>query len=176
MRVMAVDYGDRRTGVAVSDSLRSLAGDCFVIEEPHAGQLANKLEAEYIARGADTLVLGNPVNMNGTEGPRAGKTAKLQLMLERRGLRVILQDERRTTVEAEGILLEMGNRGDKRRQKVDAVAASLILESFLLHEKHLAKANQSCEDTETDPQRLRVDQRCQISAEQRRRQTGIQDR
>lgn len=142
MRVMAVDYGDRRTGVAVSDALRTLTGDCFVIDEPHTGRLANKLEAEYLARGADTLVLGNPVNMNGTEGPRAEKTAKLKMMLERRGLRVVLRDERRTTVEAESILTGTGNRGEKRRQKVDAVAASLILEGFLLHEQ-IAAARQS---------------------------------
>ncbi|MCL2002537.1 MAG: Holliday junction resolvase RuvX [Oscillospiraceae bacterium] len=134
-RVMAVDYGDRRTGVAVSDGLRSLVGDCFVIDEPHSGQLANRLEQEYAARGADTLVLGNPINMNGTEGPRAEKTAKLKLMLERRGLRVVLRDERRTTAEAESILTETGVRGVKRKGKVDAVAASLILEGFLFAER-----------------------------------------
>jgi putative Holliday junction resolvase len=150
-RVIAVDYGDRRTGVAVSDALRLMAGDCFVIDEPNAGKLANRLEAEYRSRGADTLVLGNPVNMNGTEGRRCEQTAKLKLMLERRGLNVILKDERRTTVEAEGILLEAGSSGHKRRKIVDAVAASLILDGFLMLEKNLAQADQRGEDTETDP-------------------------
>jgi putative Holliday junction resolvase len=142
-RVIAVDYGDRRTGVAVSDITRSLVGECFTVDEPHTGQLANRLEAEYISRGADLLVLGNPVNMNGTEGPRAEKTAKLKLMLERRGLTVLLQDERRTTVEAEGILIGTGNTGSKRKQKIDAVAASLILQGFLLHEQHLSRSDES---------------------------------
>jgi putative Holliday junction resolvase len=136
---MAVDYGDRRTGVAVSDSLRLMVGDCFVISEPDSGRLANRLEAEYTKRGADLLVLGNPVNMNGTLGPRAEKTGRLKQMLERRGLRVVLQDERRTTVEAENILHETGNKGAKLRQIVDAVAASLILESFLSAERNQAE-------------------------------------
>jgi putative Holliday junction resolvase len=151
MRVIAVDYGDRRTGVAVSDALRSIAGSCFVVDEIDPNKLANRLETEYKAHGADTLVLGNPLNMNGTAGPRADKTAKLKENLQRRGLRVVLWDERRTSVEAEGILLQTGNRGQKRRQKVDAVAASLILDSFLLSEKNLPKPDQSGQDTETDP-------------------------
>jgi putative Holliday junction resolvase len=150
MRVIAVDYGDRRTGVAVSDALRSIAGDCFVIEETCSNKLANRLEAEYKARGADTLVLGNPLNMNGTSGPRAEKTAKLMEMLRRRGLRVVLLDERRTSVEAEGILTGTGNRGQKRKQKVDAVAASLILDGFLLSEKQLPQADQSGQDAKSD--------------------------
>ena len=151
MRVIAVDYGDRRTGAAVSDSMRSLAGECFVIDEPDAGRLANRLEKEYNARGADTLVLGNPLNMNGTAGPRAEKTAKLKVMLERRGLRVVLWDERRTTVEADRILTDTRNLGRKRKEKIDAVAASLLLEGFLLAEKNLTKADQGGQDAETGP-------------------------
>ena len=150
---MAVDYGDRRTGVAVSDSLRSFAGECFVIEEADAGRLAGKLAAAYASSGADTLVLGNPLHMNGTAGPRAEKTGKLKALLEKRGLRVILQDERRTTAEAERILARTGNFGVKRKQKVDAVAASLILEGFLLSEKKLPEPDQSRQDPESGPQR-----------------------
>jgi putative Holliday junction resolvase len=140
MRIMAVDYGDRRTGVAVSDALRSIPGDCFVIEEACSGKLANRLEAEYRKREADTLVLGNPLNMNGTAGPRTEKTEKLKLMLERRGLNVVLRDERRTTAEAESILIGSGSRRVKRKKKIDAVAASLILENFILAEKNLSSS------------------------------------
>jgi putative Holliday junction resolvase len=136
MRAMAADYGDRRTGVAVSDAMRLIAGECFVIEETCRGKLAKCLEAEYIKRGADTLVLGNPLNMNGTAGPRAEKTAELKALLERKGLNVTLQDERRTTAQAENILIGTGNRREKRRTKIDAVAASLILEAFLLAERN----------------------------------------
>lgn len=148
---MAVDYGDRRTGVAVSDGSRLITGDCFVIDEPNAGKLANRLEAEYIGRGADTLILGNPLNMNGTSGSRAENTAKFKAMLEKRGLNVVLWDERRTTVEAGELLKGTGNFGQKRKSKIDAVAASLILDGFLLSEKNLAQANQSGQDAETDP-------------------------
>jgi putative Holliday junction resolvase len=148
---MAVDYGDRRTGVAVSDSLRSLCGECLVIEEPDAGRLADRLRAEAAARGADTLVLGNPLNMNGTAGPRAEKTEKLKAMLERRGLRVVLWDERRTTVEAERILAATDNFGKKRRRKVDAVAASLLLEGFLLSEKQLPQPDERRQNAKPGP-------------------------
>jgi len=136
MRAMAADYGDRRTGVAVSDALRSIAGECFVIEETCPDRLTSRLEAEYFKRGVDTLVLGNPLNMNGTAGPRAEKTAILKTLLERKGLNVTLQDERRTTAQAENILIGSGNRREKRRGKIDAVAASLILEAYLQAERN----------------------------------------
>jgi putative Holliday junction resolvase len=151
MRAMAVDYGDRRTGVAVSDISRSIVGDCFVIDEPNRGKLANRIETEYMNRGADTLVLGNPLNMNGTTGSRVECTAAFKTMLEKRGLRVVLWDERRTTVEAGELLREAGSFGRKRKSKIDAVAASLILEGFLLSEKNLAQTDQSGQDPETDP-------------------------
>jgi len=132
---MAVDYGDRRTGVAVSDALRSIAGECFTIEENCPDRLAKRLAEEYSSRGADVLILGNPLNMNGTSGPRCELTGKLKVLLEEGGVNVILRDERRTSAEAESILIGTGNRREKRRGKIDAVAASLILEGFLLEEK-----------------------------------------
>ncbi|MDR1669645.1 MAG: Holliday junction resolvase RuvX [Oscillospiraceae bacterium] len=140
---MAVDYGDARTGVAVSDATRSLCGDAFVVRESDAGRLAIRLAEEAASRGADTLVLGNPLNMNGDAGPRAEKAAKLKSLLEKRGLRVVLWDERRTTVEAGRLLGETNVYGAKRRQTIDAVAASLILDGFLLFEKHLAQSDDS---------------------------------
>ncbi len=151
MRVIAVDYGDARTGVAVSDALRSMCGDAFIVEEADAGRLANRLASEMSSRGADTLVLGNPLNMNGSAGPRAEKTAKLKALLEKRGLRVVLWDERRTTVEAARILSDAGRFGTKRKKKMDAVAASLILDGFLLSEKHLAQPDNSHQGTEAHP-------------------------
>jgi putative Holliday junction resolvase len=137
MRAMAVDYGDRRTGVAVSDALRSIAGECFTVEESCPDRLAERLAEEYASRGADILILGNPLNMNGTAGPRCEQTEKLKALLEEKAVNVILRDERRTSAEAESILIGTGNRREKRRTKIDAVAASLILEGFLLEEKNL---------------------------------------
>jgi putative Holliday junction resolvase len=147
MRVMAVDYGLKRTGVAVSDVSRSIPGDTFTIEETCSNKLANRVEAEVFRRGVNTVVLGYPLNMNGTAGARAEETEKFKTMLERRGLNVILRDERRTTVEAQEILHSTGKHGKKLKSRVDAVAASLILEGFLLEEQ-LAKPDQGGEDGE----------------------------
>lgn len=132
MRIMAVDYGDVRTGVAISDRTGLLAGQTFVIDRRSADLVAAEL-AEIAARnGVEEIVLGYPKNMNATLGPRAQKSEALAEDLRgRTGLPVILWDERRTTVDANRILTETGNRGRKRKEKVDAVAASLILEGYL---------------------------------------------
>ena len=131
MRVMAVDYGDARTGVALSDPLGMLAGETFVIAEWDAEKLADRLAAEAKARGASPLVLGLPRNMDGSEGPRAEKSRALAALLEERGCAVVLWDERRTTVDAHRILRENGKKEKKHKATVDAVAAALILEGYL---------------------------------------------
>lgn len=132
MRVMAVDYGDARTGVAVSDALGLLAGETFVIAEWDAAALSKKLVAAARERGAETIVLGLPKNMDGTEGPRAEKARALKALLEADGAPpVVLWDERRTTVDAHRILRENGKREKKHKSTVDAVAAALILEGYL---------------------------------------------
>ena len=132
MRVMAVDYGDARTGLAVSDPTGTLAGDAFVIREGNPKKLADAIAKEAAARGVGRLVVGHPRNMNGTLGPRAEKSAALAgLLRARTGLPVSLWDERRTTVEARGVLHASGRHGKKNRALVDAVAAALILEGYL---------------------------------------------
>jgi len=131
MKVMALDYGDARTGVAFSDSLGLLAGETAVLPSwNHSRLLAEVLDLAR-SRGADTVVLGLPRNMDGSEGPRAEKSRAFAAELEARGLKVTFVDERRTTVEAHGILSEAGKRGKKRKERVDAVAATLILETYL---------------------------------------------
>ncbi len=132
MRIMAVDYGDQRTGIAVSDLTGTLAGEAFVIREWDPEALAARIAAEAEARGVETLVLGNPLNMDGTAGPRSGKAAAFAgLLRERVRIPVVLWDERRTTVEAHGILSANDRRGRRRKETVDAVAAALILEGYL---------------------------------------------
>ena len=132
MRVLAIDYGDQRTGIAVSDPMGVLAGEVFVIREWNPGTLADKITAECGARGVERIVLGHPLNMDGTAGPRAEKSRALaELLRERTGLEVILWDERRTTVDAHRILTDNGRHGKKRKETVDAVAATLILEGYL---------------------------------------------
>ena len=131
MRIMAMDYGDVRTGIAVSDPLGLLAGETFVITQRDPVALADAVAAEAAARQASTLVLGLPRNMDGSEGPRAEKSRAMKDLLEARGLTVVLWDERRTTVDAHRILRDNGKKEKKHRPIVDAVAAALILEGYL---------------------------------------------
>ena len=135
---MAIDYGDVRTGIAVSDQLGVLAGETFVITQRDPAALADTIAAEARARDASPLVLGLPLNMDGTEGPRAEKARQLRAMLEDRGMTVVLWDERRTTVDAHRILRENGKREKKHRAVVDAVAAAYMMERGLCLEEFLA--------------------------------------
>ncbi len=132
MRVMALDYGDARTGVAVSDPTGTLVGYTTVIAEWNREKAADKVAALVRERQPDRLVMGFPRNMDGSEGPRAELYREFAALLtEKTGMDVILWDERRTTVEAHNILRANGKKEKKHRKNVDAVAASLILEGYL---------------------------------------------
>ena len=132
MRIMAIDYGDRRIGLAVSDLLGMLCGDAWTMEEWNMERAAVRISEEAAKRDVGTLVLGLPRNMDGSEGPRAEKSRKLKAMLEAEsGLPVILWDERRSSIEAHAILHASGKKERAHRKTVDAVAASLILEGYL---------------------------------------------
>ena len=132
MRVMAIDYGDARIGLAVSDPTGTLCGEAWTLEEWNAERAAARIVEEARRREVTTLVLGLPKNMDGSEGPRAEKSRAFKELLEAAGApEVLLRDERRTTVDAHRILHETGKRMKKHRPVVDAVAASLILEGYL---------------------------------------------
>ena len=132
MRIMAIDYGDARTGIAVSDSSGTLAGDAWTINDWDAESVAGKIAEEAARRGVQALVLGYPRNMDGTAGPRAEKSEQFAKLLQQKsGLSVTLWDERRTTIDAHRILSDNGRHGKKRKQTIDAVAATLILEGYL---------------------------------------------
>lgn len=132
MKVIAIDYGDARTGVAISDATGLLAGFTTVVHGYRQEAVAQEIARLAKAHGAERIVLGLPRNMDGTEGPRAELCREFGALLkEETGLEVAMWDERRTTVDAHRILTETGNRGKKRKEKVDAVAATLILEGYL---------------------------------------------
>ena len=132
MRIMAIDYGDARTGVAISDALGFGAGVAETIHSRNQSEVVQRLKVYIAEHGVERLVLGYPRNMDGSLGPRAEKSEALaQVLREETGLEVVLWDERRTTVDAHRILTETGRRGKKRKQVVDAVAATLILEGYL---------------------------------------------
>lgn len=132
MKVMAIDYGDARTGIAISDMTGFLVGTTTVIHSWNADKTAAEIKSLAEKNGVERLVMGFPKNMDGTEGPRAelykAFAQKLQTVT---GMEVVLWDERRTTIEAHQILSDHGYHGKKRKETVDAVAASLILEGYL---------------------------------------------
>lgn len=132
MRTMAIDFGDARIGLAVSDLLGMLCGEAWTMEEWNMERASQRIAEEAKKRDVDTLVLGLPKNMDGTEGPRAEKSRQFrELLMKDSGLPVILWDERRSSIEAHAILHAGGKKEKKHRKVVDAVAASLILEGYL---------------------------------------------
>ena len=132
MRTMAIDYGDARIGLAVSDLTGLICGEAWTMQEWNMERASLRITEEARLRDVGTLVLGLPKNMDGTEGPRAEKSRAFKELLEKdSGLPVVLWDERRSSVEAHAILHANGKKEEKHRQTVDAVAASLILEGYL---------------------------------------------
>ena len=132
MRIMAIDYGDAHTGIAISDPTGFLAGFTTVIDAYRPEAVAERIAALAAEHGVEELVLGHPKNMDGTLGPRAEKAEALaEILRETTGLPVVLWDERRTTIDAHQILMGAGKNAKKRKKTVDAVAATLILEGYL---------------------------------------------
>ncbi len=132
MRIMAIDYGDAHTGIAISDPTGLLTGYTTTIDAYTPQKVVAAIVDLVQTHQVDTLVLGYPKNMDGSEGPRAEKSRALKTLLEEAvGLPIVLWDERRTTVDAHHILYQAGKNAKKRKKTVDAVAASLILEGYL---------------------------------------------
>lgn len=137
MRIMAIDYGDAHTGIAISDPTGFLAGFTTTINAYRPEVVAERVAALAREHGVEELVLGHPINMDGTRGPRSEKAqAMAELLRETTSLPVVLWDERRTTIDAHQILMGSGKNAKKRKKVVDAVAASLILEGYLTYKKN----------------------------------------
>ena len=135
-KIMGIDYGDARTGVAISDLLCSIVGSTCVVPSRNR----EKAVADIVKLCRDNMVgeivVGLPRNMDGSEGPRAQLCRECaEVLKEATGLPVAMWDERRTTVEAHNILSQHNYHGKKRKETVDAVAASLILEGYLAFKK-----------------------------------------
>ena len=131
-KIMAIDYGDAHTGIALSDATMTLAGFTTVIDSRKAEVVAAEIVRLIGEHGVTELVLGYPKNMDGTLGPRAEKCAAFgETLKEMTGLPLTLWDERRSSIEAHAILHAGGKKEKKHRKTVDAVAASLILEGYL---------------------------------------------
>ena len=134
MRIMGIDYGDARTGVAISDLLCSIVGTTYVVPSRNTEKAVADIVKLAKDNDVEKIVVGLPKNMDGTEGPRAELCRGFaQTLREATGLEVDMWDERRTTVEAHNILSQHNYHGKKRKNTVDAVAASLILEGYLAY-------------------------------------------
>ena len=139
MKIMSVDFGDARTGIACCDRDEILATPQGVIAERDISVLVKKLSEKAMELGAQLIVVGNPLNMDGTEGERSAKAKRLaESLYNESRIEVVLYDERRTTHSAINILNESNVRGKKRKQVVDAVAAVIILEGYLAHRKNMS--------------------------------------
>jgi putative Holliday junction resolvase len=136
MRIMAIDYGDAHTGVAISDPTGFMAGTTTTIHSRKAEVVLEELRKIVEQYKVEELVMGFPRNMDGSEGPRADLYREFADKVEEAtGLKPVLWDERRTTIDAHRILFESGQNAKKRKKTVDAVAAALILEGYLTFKK-----------------------------------------
>lgn len=132
MRIMGIDYGDARTGLAVSDEMNILVGEAWTLNEWNPERVADVIAQEAQKRNVGRLVLGLPKNMDGSEGPRAEKCRDFaELLRSKTDIELVMWDERRSSIEAHAILHVNGKKEKKHRKTVDAVAASLILEGYL---------------------------------------------
>lgn len=137
MKIMSVDLGLSRTGIAASDPMEMLASPVKVIFEKYEPKLIDQIVATAKEIGAELMVVGLPLNMNGTKGERAIECERIAGILgEKTGLKTVLWDERNTTVSAHNALNVTNVRGQKRKNIVDAVAAVMILQSYLDYRKN----------------------------------------
>ena len=131
-KIMGIDYGDARTGVAISDLMGTIVGSTFVVPSRNTEKAIADIVKLCKDNSVGHIVVGLPRNMDGSEGPRAQLCREFaELLKQATGLEITMWDERRTTVEAHNILSQHNYHGKKRKNTVDAVAASLILEGYL---------------------------------------------
>ena len=151
MKIMAVDYGTSRTGLAVCDRTEFLASPIGVIHDKSFGNTMKKIAAAVEEYDVKQVIVGHPLNMDGTQGEKARLCEKLAMMLrEIVDVPVYLWDERQSTMQASTYLDEAGVFGKKRKEVNDEVAATVILESYLAYrrnqkEKEKAQAEQAAE-------------------------------
>ena len=139
-KLMGVDFGDVRTGLAISDPSRLLASGIGFISPGGIEKTADAIAEAAQREGAVAIVVGLPVNMDGSEGSRAQRCRKLARLLEERcALPVVMFDERMTTMTASRYLNETNTRGKKRKGVIDTLSAQIILQNCLDRLRALTK-------------------------------------
>ena len=138
MIIMSVDYGDVRTGIAICDRLESLAHPVTVITEKYEPKLIEKISELVKQYNPELIVVGYPKNMDSSVGERAEKCRELSVKIsDATGIKTDLWDERLTTVSAHSFLNATNTRGKKRKETVDAVAATIILQDYIDHRRNI---------------------------------------
>ena len=133
-RIIGIDYGEKRIGVALSDPMRIISSPYTMIEKSAGGFEAVAAEIAKICREkeVDQIVIGQPLSMNGMRSASTEKAEVFAQLLEQKcNLPVVRWDERLSTVSAEKLLIEGNTRRNKRKQLVDKVAAQIILQNYL---------------------------------------------
>ncbi len=137
MKIMAVDYGDSRTGLAMCDKGEILASPLYTINMKDFDKCLEMTAQAAKENRAELIVVGNPINMNGTEGPRSEKCRLFADRLkELVSVDVVMWDERSSTVTAIGYMNDVNKRGKKRKEVLDSAAAAVILEGFLAYRRN----------------------------------------
>ncbi|MGN0459157.1 MAG: Holliday junction resolvase RuvX [Eubacterium sp.] len=132
MKILSIDYGDARTGIAVSDVREILASPYCVIKESYQPKLVKKIIEIIEKENAEKIIIGLPRNMDGTYGYRCDECKALgEAISKETDLEIIFEDERLTTVMAQDVLSSNNVRGKKRKDTVDAVSAVMILQGYL---------------------------------------------
>ena len=132
MKILAVDYGERRTGLAVSDELGFTAQGLETIEADDESDIPGHVAQVAKVTGAEKIVVGLPLNMDGTESEMSRKVRDFGAALEdETSLPVIFWDERMTSMQAQRVMLEMGKKTFKNKSVVDRISATLILQEYM---------------------------------------------
>jgi putative Holliday junction resolvase len=132
MRILAVDYGEKRTGLAVSDALGLTAQGLETIKVENESEIPGKIAGVAIEMKVDRIVVGLPINMDGTESQKSAKVREFAIELEAlTSLDVVLWDERLTTVQAQRVLHELGVKTHHHRASIDRISAVLILQEYM---------------------------------------------
>lgn len=132
MRSLGIDFGDARIGLAMSDSLGIIANGLEVHKVKNLEESADYIADIAKKNNVQTLVIGLPLNMDGSSGPRCERTKQFaSLLSEKTNLKIEFIDERLTTVESEKVLIEAGKSRDKRKELIDMISATIILQSYL---------------------------------------------
>lgn len=132
-RILSVDFGDTRTGLAISDDTRFLASGIGYISPGGIIKTADEVAKIASEQSASAIVVGHPINMDGSQGPRAARAAEFAELLRQRlpDVPVALFDERMTTMAAARYLNETNTRGKKRKGVIDTLSAQIILQNVL---------------------------------------------